>query len=65
MVMAEIEEATTHQRPLFNGGLVLIEPILLAPDGDRTMIHPLADRALRRRASWWVNQPPPVIETLA
>lgn len=57
--MAELEEAATqhssrshHQPPLFNGGLVLCEPILLAPDGDRSMIHPMADRALKRRTSW-------------
>ncbi len=67
MVMAELEEAAAQQeqqqrqqqqsaRPLFNGGLVLIEPILLAPDGDRSMIHPMADRALKRRTSWLVIQ---------
>lgn len=60
MVMAELEEAALQHsaqeghnaRPLFNGGMLLIEPILLAPDGDRSMIHPLADRALKRRPSW-------------
>ena len=53
MVMAELQQAPDAARPLFNGGLVLIEPILLSTDGDRSMIHPMADRALKRRTTWY------------
>lgn len=52
MVMAELQQPPDAAQPLFDGGLVLIEPILLYTDGDRSMIHPLADRALKRRTSW-------------
>ncbi len=45
-----------EQPGLFSGGLVLVEPVLLPVDRDPTMTHMLAERALKRRATWYAKR---------
>lgn len=48
------KEASAVGRRRFMGGLALIEPILMPMDRHPNASHPLADRALKRKAKWYV-----------